>query len=86
MAISEPVQLKQLGQEVPVLSEEKARKNVEHRLDIGEEIHFHTFSPGSCRELLDLYCSSIDPRFELAAYGVNLSLSEIVAVLRKRGV
>ena len=36
----------------------------------GEEIHFHTFSPGTVRRLLECVCAAVDPSLELLAGGV----------------
>jgi SAM-dependent methyltransferase len=71
-----------LGQEPEHLAPEIARERALQLWRARSDIHFHTFSPSSFREDLELFCRRLMPAMGLFRY--YPVKDEIVALLRKR--
>ncbi|MGH7392686.1 MAG: class I SAM-dependent methyltransferase [Candidatus Rokuibacteriota bacterium] len=80
LTISEPAILRGDGRPVPERSPEELERRVDELTEILHEIHFHTFSLRSFRDLLEAVGARVDASMRVGA--VVRSVIEIVAVLR----
>lgn len=81
VAISVPAMQKDMNVSLPNVRQTEIETKAEELRDCEAEIHFHTFSEKSFRQLLDSICEEVLPELSVKEYGAVGG--EVVAVLRK---
>ena len=82
LSISHPAILAMSGQPCAPPSMEQINAQAKQLLSDRSEIHFHTFSVASFQQLLEFFCSTLEPDFTVAEIGQYKS--EVIGVIHRK--